>query len=327
MSWVRNNRFLSAYLAVLLIGLGVLGYLLYSAYGQYSQVSQDYQTQVTELKRLQALTPYPDARNLQRYSQVKQNYSVAVADLQKQLAEREPAPENPPPTPLQFQDRLRRVVDEIDKAALQAGVVLPENFYLGFEQYRGAPPDIAATQGLSSELDAIRDLITILIKQHVTNIGAVRRAPLPHEVGSTVAAAETGIRPGRPQAAVSTAPELITRNAVELEFTSLPSAFRESVNLITNAPRLYVISALQVKNETDKGPPRGGEQIVSSAPAFGRGPPPPPGPPPGPPPTDQNGVPVQPLPEKGPPPLRYVVGLEKVIVAARIDLIKVAPPR
>ena len=331
MNWVRNNRFLAAYLTVLLIALGVLGYLLYSAYGDYSQVSQDYQTQVTELKRLQNLTPYPDAQNLQRYSQVKQNYSVAVADLQKQLASREPAPENAPPTPLQFQDRLRRVVDEIDKAALQAGVGLPENFYLGFEQYRGAPPDSAATQGLSSELDAIHDLISILIKQHVTTIGAVRRAPLPHEAGNTsVATAETGIRPpGRPVAVASTTGlELITRNPVELEFTALPTAFRESVNQITNAPRLYVIAALQVKNEVDKGPPRGGEQIVNSAPVFGRGgPPPPPGFPPGPPPVDQNGVPVQPLPEKGPPPLRYVVGLEKVVVAARIDLVKVAPPR
>jgi hypothetical protein len=267
--------------------------------------------------------PYPSASNLKRYSEVRQNYSVAVADLQKKLAAYEPPLENPPPTPLQFQDRLRRVVDDVIKSAQQANVGLPENFYLGFEQYRGAPPDTAATPALSAELDAIRDLIDILIKQRVEKITAVKRAPLAHETGGAAATADAArlARTNGPHAASGT--DLVTRNPVEIEFTSLPSAFRETLNRISSAPRLYVVAALRVRNEVDKGPSRSGEPAVTGPGDAGRNAPQPPS---GPPQLDQNGVPIQPLPEKTPPPLRYVVGLEKVSVAARIDLVRVAPP-
>jgi hypothetical protein len=323
MNWVRQNRFLAGYLAALLVGVGALGFLLYSSYGRYSQVSDDYHTQVTELKRLQGLSPYPDAQNLQRYSQVRENYAVAVADLQKQLASLQPKPESPPPTPLQFQDRLRRVVEDVTKSAQQSGVTLPENFYLGFEQYRGAPPDTAATPALSAELDAISDLVDILLRQHITSLTGIKRGPLANEAGGA-AAAEVS-RGGRPNGAAPAASSLVTRNPVEVEFTSSPNAFRESLNRITAAPRLYVVTALRVRNQVDKGPSRGGDEPGAGANSFpGRPAEPPPA---GPPAVDQNGVPVQPLPEKGPPPLRYVVGLEKLDVAARIDLVRVAPPR
>jgi hypothetical protein len=324
MNWARNNRFLAGYLVVMVIGICLLGFLLYSSYGRYSEVSAEYHTQVTELQRLQHLTPYPDARNLQSYVEVKKSYSVAVADLQRQLAAMEPPPEVPPPTPLQFQDRLRRVVDEVSKSAQQFGVTLPDDFYLGFEQYRGALPDTAVTPALSAELDAIRDLLEILIKERIQALTLIKRAPLPHETGGG-ASPEPG-RPGRPNLGPPPAPNLVTRNAVELEFTCLPNPFRESLNRITAASRLYLVTALRVKNEVDIGPPRGGgDQTPGGAPANPRRDVPPP--PPGAPAADQNGVPTQPLPEKGPPELRYVVGLERITVAARIDLVKVAPPR
>ncbi len=137
MDWVKNNRFVAVYLAVLVIGGGVLAFLVFSAYGRYSQVSDDYRTQAAELRRLQNLEPYPNAENLRRYTDEKKSYAVAVVDLQKQLASFEPPAESPPPTPLQFQDRLRQVVDDVTKSAQQAGVGLPDGFYLGFEQYRG----------------------------------------------------------------------------------------------------------------------------------------------------------------------------------------------
>jgi hypothetical protein len=327
MNWVRQNRFLAGYLAVLLVGVGVLGFLVYSSYGRYSQVSDDYHTQVTELKRLQDLSPYPDAQNLQRYSQVRENYAVAVADLQKQLASLQPKPETPPPTPLEFQDRLRRVVDEVTKSAQQSGVTLPENFYLGFEQYRGAPPDTAATSALSAELDAISDLVDILLRQHITGLTAIKRGPLPSEAGGAAAVVEP-TRGGRPGPAAPGAANLVARHPVEIEFNSSPNAFREALNKITAAPRLYVVAALKVRNEVDKGPPRQQDEPAGGPNAPPEHPPGTPEPtgPQGTPAVDQNGVPVQPLPEKGPPPLRYVVGLEKVDVAARIDLVQVAPP-
>ena len=154
MNWVRNNRFLAGFLVVMLLGIGGLGYGLYTALGRYSTVDEQYKTQVAELKRLQASPPYPNQENQVKYEELRKDYAQKVRDLQTTLASYEPAPETPP-TPLQFQDRLRKAVEDTLAEAQSAGVETPkEKFYLGFEQYSGAPPDVAATALLSNELNA-----------------------------------------------------------------------------------------------------------------------------------------------------------------------------
>ena len=318
MNWVRNNRFLSTFLAVVLVGAGVLGYLLYNSLDRYEQVNSDYQTQVTELKRLQALEPYPDAASAKAYDQKRKDYTAAVNVLQADLASHEAPPVNPPPSPIQFQDRLRQVVEDVSHLAQQSGVALPDGFYLGFEQYKGSPPDATATPLLDRQLNAVADLVTILIKTRIDKLTSIKRALLPQEGGATVAAAPA-LRPGMPKPATSAA-DLVSKQTLEVAFTSLPSSLRDSLNNITHDKRLYVIRALQVANEVDKGPVRDDGAPVPGG--TGQ----PPGPTPAPTAPSPDGVPNPPLPEKGPPPLRYVVGQEKLDVIARIELARVEPP-
>ena len=316
MNWVRNNRFLSIFLAIVLVGAGALGYLLYTQLSRYQQVDTDYKTQVEELKRLQALQPYPDGKSQKMYDDLRKDYTGAVTNFQTELASHEPPSANPPPTPIQFQDRLRQVVDDVSHFAQQTGVALPDGFYLGFDQYKGTPPDTAATPLLNNQLNAIQDLVTILIKTRIDKLISIKRAPLPQEGGPSAAAPA---QPGSIRAAAPAA-ESVSKQVLEIAFTTLPGSFRDSLDNITKDKRLYIIRALQVKNEVDKGPPRedplaavpGGAGQPSDSPA-----PTAPGP---------GGVPNPPLPEKGPPPLRYVVGQEKLDVVARIELARVAPP-
>ena len=317
MNWVRNNRFLAVFLAIVLVGVGTLGYLLYSSLGRYQQVDSDYKTQVDELKRLQGLEPYPDAQSQTKYDEVRKEYTAAVTGFQADLASHDVPPSGPPPTPIQFQDRLRQVVSEVSGLAQQSGVALPEGFYLGFEQYRGSPPDTAATPMLNVQLDNISNLVTLLIKTRIDKLNSIKRAPLPQESGAAATPAPGPGRPGVNNAPV--APELVSKQVLEIAFTTLPGSFRDSLNSIVKDKRLYIIRALEVKNQVDKGPPRD----VDAALPGGSGTPPASPPPtaPGP-----NGEPNPSLPEKGPPPLRYIVGQEKLDVVARIELAKVAPP-
>ena len=310
MNWVRNNRFLTGFLFVMLLGVGGLGYLLYTALDRYNTVDERYKSQVTELKRLQALPPYPDQANQVKYEEIRKNYAQAVRDLQSTLASYSPPPENPPLTPLQFQDRLRGVVEETIRQAQQAGVELPkEKFYLGFEQYSGTPPDAAATPLLSEELNAINDLVTGLIKnKHAEALISIKRAPVPGEPGAASAAAPAA-SPGRPAAAPTPAP-LVVKYPIEIAFTALPNSFREALNAITSAKPLYIVRALQIKNQVDKGPARTVEPAPGAVPVPGV-------------PPDPN---APPLPDKGPPPLRYVVGQERLDVILRIELTQVTPP-
>ena len=318
MNWVRNNRFLAALLAVLIVVGGALIFLLITAQSRYADVAAQYESQVTELQRLQKLPMFPDDDNLKKYETIRQDYQKEVINLQTSLAALDPAPANPPLTPLQFQDKLRQVVEETVQKAQTAGVGLPEGFYLGFEQYRGAPPENAATALLTTQLGEIQNLMDLLINQHIDKLTSIKRGLLPQE-GAPATAAAAAPAPGRPGApgAPVTAP-LVSKYPLEIAFTALPSAFREALNKITSDKELYIIRALQVKNQVDKGPPRleggapGGPAPTPAAPAPGG--------------TDANGVPVPPLPDKGPAPLRYVVGQERLDVIARIDLVSVKPP-
>ena len=321
MDWIRNNKFMAGFLAFMVVGVGLLGYLLYTSYSRYDDVAQQYDRQVAELNRLQGLQPFPDDKGLKKFTELRHNYASAVSTLQSQLAAYEPPPENPPLTPIQFAEKLRKSVEDVSGAAQNVGMALPENFYLGFEQYRGAPPEAAATPLLSEELDAINDLVGLLLKQHVERLNAISRGRLPHEAGAVVAAPAAAVPPRPGPKAESPAAELVVRYPVDISFTAQPSAFRAILNEITSAKRLYVIRALQVKNQMDKAPLRedpNAAVVGGIDPAAAAAPEPPS--------ADQNGVPVPPLPKKGSAPLRYIVGLEKIDADLRIELVKVEPP-
>src|SRR5437870_12661765 len=120
MNWIRENKFLTVFFAVLAVGAGVLGYLLYSASGAFSEISDTYNTKVTELKRLQALAPYPDAGNLKKLRDQKEAYAEAVSNLRKSLMALQFPVESV--TPEQFQDKLRATVSKIVEKAGNASV-------------------------------------------------------------------------------------------------------------------------------------------------------------------------------------------------------------
>ncbi len=319
MDWVRNNRFMAGFLAFLVVGAGALGYLLYTSYGHYNDVAQEYDRQVKELQRLQALKPFPDDEGLKKFSEFRQNYAAEVNALQVKLAAYEPPPDKETITPIQFADKLRKTVDDISGAAQGVGMALPTNFYMGFESYRNTPPDAAATPLLSRELDAMTELVQLLIKQRAVSLNLIKRAPLPREPGASnpaaaSAASRAGGKPGS---------DLVVRYPVEIGFTSQPSSFHEVINAITSANRLYVIQALEIKNKEQKGPLREDPAAAATRnnPGFSQPPPPP-----GSQGVDPNGVPNPNLPAAGPPPLRYVVGLEKIDADLRLELVKVEPP-
>ncbi len=320
MNWVRNNRFLAGFLAVMLLGVGGFGFLLYSALDHYNSVDERYKTQVTELKRLEALQPFPNQANQAKYEVIRKDYAQSVRDLQMTLANFEPPAENPPPTPLQFQDRLRALVEEAVGTAQRAGVGLPkEKFYLGFEQYSGTPPEAAATPLLSSELNAINDLMGILLSKRIDSLAYIKRGLLPGEVGAAAAAAPIP-GPGRAVAnAPAAASPLVVKYPVEFAFTAQPSSFREILNTITTSKQLFLVRAVQIKNQVDKGPARavtdpnapGGPGAAGAAGAAA---------------PDASSPNGAPLPDKAQPALRYVVGQEKLDVILRIELARVTPP-
>ncbi len=233
---------------------------------------------------------------------------MRVTDLQKRLADYEPPAERADFKPVEFQDKLRRVVDEVTQAAHAANVELPAEFYMGFEQYRGIPPDAAAAPALSRELDAVEDLLKILINRRIDKLISVRRAPLPQEpAGAGGNATSAAQQPGKPKpgSAISLA-DSVARYPVDIVFSCQPSVFRDALDDMVTSKRLFLVRAMQVKNQAQKSPPRestaaGGQPAASGTP-------------------DPSGA----APEK--PAITYIVGLEKLDVDMRVEIVKVTPP-
>lgn len=268
MNWIRENKFLTGFLAVLIVGAVVLGYLLYSAMGENAEVQDRYTAQAAELHRLQTLAPYPSEANLKTMREQKQEVTDAATSLHKTLSEIQLPPQAM--TATQFQDTLRTAVSGVAAKAKTNNAKLPDKFYLGFDTYQNSLPPERAAAALGSQLRAIELAVNLLLDAKVDSVNALQRTPLPDEGGagaSAGAAAETrGAGPGAanrggeqrrqggPQAASHS---LVNKVPFEIEFTADQNRFRKFVNdLVTSKQQFYILRTITVKNQNPTPPPR-----------------------------------------------------------------------
>ncbi len=310
MNWIRENKFLTAFFAILIIGIGVLGFLAYSAWGSFGEVSENYNKQAAELKRLQNLTPYPNEANLRKMQDQRDAYIAATTDLQKKLA----AIEFPlqPISPTDFQDRLRASVSQMIDKAKNAGVKPPEkSFYLGFDNYQTSLPRPEAAAPLYRQLQAIEFALNQLIEDRVDAIVSLTRSTLPEEA-ATAAPQQGGPRPQqRTGGGNAPAKKLVDKNSFEVGFVADQSRFRKWLNDISSAKQqFYVVRLLTVKNESQKGPSRADSTTAAADPN-----------------TPAAQVPAAAgAASPAPNTLKFVEGTEKIDVVARVDIVSFNPP-
>lgn len=300
MTWIRENKFLTAFFAILVIGAGVLGYLLYTASGSFDEVSENYTRQAAELKRLQNLTPFPDQANLQKLSEQKQAYMQSLSNLQKTLSGMEFPVE--PMTPEKFQDKLRAAVSQMMDKAKSADIKLPEKFYLGFENYQTSLPKPEAAALLGRQLQAIQRVVDLAFEAKIDEITSLSRSALPEESGAPVKAEARGGKANTPADAKS----LVAKSSFDLNFRAEQTRFRKWLNdLSSNKDQFYIVRLLAVSNDNPKPPSRleAGAADASAAPAD----------------------PVAAASSPAGNSLKFVVGIEKVNVTAKIDVLDFNP--
>ena len=153
--------------------------LLFFAKSSYSNANDRLNETTTELNRLQNLNPFPNPANLQTMKAQTADYGVALGKVKEELKARVL-----PATPLQpneFQARLRETVTRVVEKAHANKVKLPENFFLGFDEFAAALPGNEAASALGQQLAQAEAIINILIDAHVDSITTFKRAPLPEE--------------------------------------------------------------------------------------------------------------------------------------------------
>ncbi len=316
MNWIKENKFLSGFFAVLLLGLGALGYLLFTALGSYDEAKTNYDQQVGELKRLQNLPLTPGKKNLDALIAQKKEAIDALAAFQASLAAKSIPLE--PMTPEKFQDTLKATKTAVAEKAAQSGTELPAKFFLGFDSpahdYTASLPAPAAAAPLGRELKAIEWVLNQLFENRVSKLETIKREALPEEEGKKPE--ESAKKGGAPKAR-----PLVSTHSFEIKMRCRQRALGSILNALTGpkAPQFYIPRVVLVKNEKDSVP-----KVDPNA--LNPTPPPAPFPPVSAPDAPAPAPPVPPAPPAPPKPIAaYIVGEEQVEVTLVIDIVDFAP--
>lgn len=267
MSWVKENKFLTGFIAVMVVGVGALGYEVYSASSRYDEALEGYTKVSTEYNRLRRNAPFPSRANLEQLEKQKQEAGKVVTDFESQLAQKEfPFTSL---TPTGFQDQLKNAVNAVRKASQEGGVKLPEKFYLSFDKYETVPPTPEAATPLGRELKAIEWVVSQILAQPPTRIEGITglsRADLPEEPGKggnrnvPQAGGAPGGGPGgnKPQGGgggggrrdlVKYHPFAVTMLCKQEGLLNILKALASPT-----APQFFVVRKVSVRNEKEKGP-------------------------------------------------------------------------
>jgi len=288
MNWYRENRWLGNFLIAFAVTALLALFFLFRARSGFTEASAQFNEAATERNRLEHLNPFPNEGNFRKTRTALDDYSATLtklkADLRAQVLPVEPI------APNEFQSRLRRAIVNTTEKARANRVKLPENFHLGFDEFRTTLPTTAAAPLLGQELAQVELLFGILIDARVDAIAAVKRTTPPAE-----ATAAPTPPPKKPSAPANAAPPVVERAIVDLTFTASPSAMRKVSNQIASAERqFFIVRTLYVRNQQLKGPAR--EQTAATAGTT-------------PPPTSA---------------IKFIVGNEHVEITARIEIVRFA---
>jgi len=288
MNWYRENRWLGNFLIAFAVTALVALWFLFRARSGFTEASAQFNEAATERNRLEHLNPFPNEGNFRKTRAALDDYGATLtklkADLRAQVLPVEPI------APNEFQSRLRRAIVSTTEKARANRVKLPENFHLGFDEFRTTLPTTAAAPLLGQELAQVELLFGILIDARVDAIAAVKRTTPRAE-----ATAAPTPPPKKPSAPANAAPPVVERAIVDLTFTASPSAMRKVSNQIASAERqFFIVRTLYVRNQQLKGPTR--EQTAATAGTT-------------PPPTSA---------------IKFIVGNEHVEITARIEMVRFA---
>ena len=286
MNWYRENRWLGNFLIAFAVTALLSLWFLFGARSGFTEASAQFNEAATERNRLEHLNPFPNEGNFRKTQAALNDYGATLTKLKAELRAQVLPVE--PIAPNEFQSRLRRAIVNTTEKARANRVKLPENFHLGFDEFRTTLPTTAAAPLLGQELAQVELLLGILIDAHVDGITNLKRETLPPET----AAAST--RPAKKPPA-NAAPPVVERAIVDLTFTATPSALRKVSNQIASAQRqFFIVRTLYVRNQQLKGPAR--EQTAATAGTT-------------PPPTSA---------------IKFIVGNEHVEITARIEMVRFA---
>ena len=240
MDWFKKNPFMGGLALLTALASGAALYFVSSSSSELTLQKDDYAAKTSSLRRLQDAKPFPDNEALGLAQKESAKAASVLEDLADAVAS-QIAPVDTSLTPQGFQDKVSAASLALQEKAAARGALLPEDFYLGFENYRSQPPSPAAAPLLGQQLESINEVLSLLIDKDVKSIIALNRPPLAAENNNEeppVAESKGGLQLA----------------SFDLEFACEQSEFRQTLGAIVSAEPLIVVRLLAVVNSKPEAP-------------------------------------------------------------------------
>src|SRR5438445_222656 len=142
MNWYRENRWLGNFLIAFAVTALLALWFLFRARSGFTEASAQFNEAATERNRLEHLNPFPNEGNFRKTQAALNDYGATLTKLKEELRARVLPVE--PIAPNEFQSRLRRAIVNTTEKARANREKLPENFHLGFDEFRTTLPTTTA---------------------------------------------------------------------------------------------------------------------------------------------------------------------------------------
>ncbi len=259
MDWIRENKPLAAILGVIIAGSLALGYLLFGAWGSFSEAKENFLAQGAQVASMKSARLSPTEANLQDKRALVDEYAANVNRLGGTLLILQP-----PVIPIkdiEFQTKLKAKIAEARQSATNSKLSLPAEFAFGFDEYTSSLPKAEAAAELSNYLDAMVELLKLLMLCGVQSLDVLERSKIPLEQESAVAPPQQrNVRPGARQPTMAmAAPSIYEARKVSMILTLDQGPLQLLVSSLANPsdmPFFTSLKVLRIENEMQEGPIR-----------------------------------------------------------------------
>jgi len=179
MDWIKRNLYFLIGSVVALALMGLAGFYLYSKWSLNSQVLEKLNAEYAELQRLSTENPHPGSGSVNNVNKAKEQHQQLVDFLKKTRTQFEPVtaiPDAPKVTSEEFSASLRRTIDQLQRAATNASVGLPQAYSFSFEAQK--PRMTFATgslEPLARQLGEVKAICDTLFAAKVNSLDNLRR--------------------------------------------------------------------------------------------------------------------------------------------------------
>lgn len=254
MSWIQQNKAPAAIIGASVAGAAGLGFMLFQSWSGFGAKLEEFNMLNSSIAGLNGAVLAPTPENLAKKQALVGEFITEAGRLQTVLATLQSDVKVESISDTGFQAKLKTRIAETRKLAGNA-MALPAEFNLGFDRYNSTlPPSNEVATELSGYLDAVEEIVKVMVASGVAQLDMIERSELPSEKGASPA--PKGRRPGQPATA---APELVERRQVRAMITADQSALQMLLSKLASPsemPHFTVVRLVRIENERQEGPLR-----------------------------------------------------------------------